>query len=93
MILDPVAAPERGGTARGFTAGATQWPPPYEGMVMAPGGEPASAGWAPTQAQLDYAHKGLQTVFLALALVGLIVLLREGSLRSVLREKAHNVPV
>jgi hypothetical protein len=90
VILDPVAAPERGGTARGFAAGATGWPPPYEGMVMAAAGEPASAGWAPSQSQLDYAHKGLQVVFLTLALVGLLVLLREGSLKSVLRERAHN---
>lgn len=68
----------------------TTWPPPYQGWVDSPAGEPASAGWAlPSQGSLDYAHKGLQVVFMGLGLVGLVYLLKEGSLRGVAKGAAR----
>lgn len=68
----------------------TSWPPPYEGMVNAPAGEPASSGWAlPTQGTLDYAHKSLQVLFLMLALVGLFYVLHEGGFARAARGAAR----
>lgn len=53
---------------------ATSWPPPYDNAVAAPAGEPATAGWAPSQSQLDWTHRALQVTFMGLALIGLIIL-------------------
>jgi len=56
-------------------------------MVAAPAGEPASPGWQlPTFGQLSYAHMTAQLVFMALAFVGLLVLLRERGPRATVRE-------
>lgn len=65
------------------------WPPPYEGMVAAPAGEPGSAGWhLPSTGQLEWTHKALQVTFLLLALLGLMVLLSSNGVRSVVRGAA-----
>lgn len=53
---------------------ALDWPPPYDNGIAAPAGEPATSGWAPSQAQLDWAHRALQVLFMGLALIGLIIL-------------------
>lgn len=63
------------------------WPPPYEGMVAAPAGEPASFAW-PSANTLDRAHKSLQVLFMGLALLGLILILSNSGLRTVLRGAA-----
>lgn len=64
------------------------WPPPYEGMVAAPAGEPASMSW-PSLGTLERAHKSLQVLFLGLALVGLLLLVSSTGTRAVLRGAAR----
>lgn len=65
------------------------WPPPYDNEIAAPAGEPATSRWAPSKDQLEYAHKGLQVVFMGLALIGVIVIFRSSGARAVVRGAAR----
>lgn len=66
---------------------APDWPPPYEGLVAAPAGEPATVRW-PSLPTLERAHKSLQVLFLGLALVGLVLLVSNTGARAVLKGAA-----
>lgn len=66
---------------------APNWPPPYEGMVAAPAGEPATFQW-PSLGTLERAHKSLQVLFMGLALVGLVLLVSNTGVRGVLKGAA-----
>jgi hypothetical protein len=72
-----------------LVVGSIGWPPPFQGMVAAPAGEPASSGWRlPTTGQLDWGLKALQVTFLGLALLGLLVILGVSGPRAVLKGAA-----
>ena len=63
------------------------WPPPYDSFVAEPAVE--AGGWIPSTDQLDWAHKALQVLFMSLALIGLLSLVRSSSARAVVRGAAR----
>jgi hypothetical protein len=72
------------------------WPPPWDNMVQAPAGEVplpvGRAAWAPyvpSKDSLEWAQKGLQVIFLGLALCGLVLLFGSQGTRAVLRGAAR----
>jgi hypothetical protein len=56
-------------------------------FVAAPAGE-LPAGPRPTKAQLDYAHRALQVLFMGLAVLGLFVILGASGPRALVRGAA-----